>query len=362
MTAALEAAIEADPDARSGYAVYADWLQEQGDPRGELIAVQLAREDAPDDPALLARESELLAQHEDDWLGGVTSDNWPFGRTRVKWRRGFVSEAEVLTGYESVEAAISLAELLQRPVGRFVRALELGAAIAYNGRAETDDISLFELLRDHPLPTLRRLRVTCFDDDISWTHVGDVSIANPSLCNLEQLTLEVGRFTLGKIELPALQHLTLVTGGLRAHVLASIASARWPALEQLDVFLGTADYGGDCTPRDVVPILAGENLPRVTRLALCNGTFGDELVERVLLADILPRLIHLDLSKGTMGIDGGRLIARNLRRFTHLESFDLSENYLSPALCEQLSAALPAVNVSAQKLEGQYGRYVTISE
>src|SRR5512147_760235 len=38
--AALEASIVADPSDTAAYAVYADWLQRQGDPRGELIALQ----------------------------------------------------------------------------------------------------------------------------------------------------------------------------------------------------------------------------------------------------------------------------------------------------------------------------------
>src|SRR5512143_1029906 len=42
--AALEASIVADPADPAAYAVYADWLQRRGDPRGELIALQLARD------------------------------------------------------------------------------------------------------------------------------------------------------------------------------------------------------------------------------------------------------------------------------------------------------------------------------
>jgi uncharacterized protein (TIGR02996 family) len=48
----FEAAIIADTDDVGAYTVYADWLLERGDPRGELITVQLARETAPDDAAL----------------------------------------------------------------------------------------------------------------------------------------------------------------------------------------------------------------------------------------------------------------------------------------------------------------------
>ncbi len=47
--AELEAAILDDPDARDAYAVYADWLLEQGEPDGELVAIQLALEASPGD-------------------------------------------------------------------------------------------------------------------------------------------------------------------------------------------------------------------------------------------------------------------------------------------------------------------------
>jgi len=50
----LEARIHANPDDRDDYLVYGDWLSEQGDPRGELITVQVKLEDAPDDAALRA--------------------------------------------------------------------------------------------------------------------------------------------------------------------------------------------------------------------------------------------------------------------------------------------------------------------
>src|SRR5262245_65921638 len=52
---------------------YADYLRDQGDPRGELIQVQLALEDAKRPAAerkrLKKREEELLAAHEREWLG-----------------------------------------------------------------------------------------------------------------------------------------------------------------------------------------------------------------------------------------------------------------------------------------------------
>jgi uncharacterized protein (TIGR02996 family) len=62
--AELLAAIYADPGDDAARAVYADWLQERGDPRGELIAMQLAGRVGP-------RERLLLERHERTWLGAL---------------------------------------------------------------------------------------------------------------------------------------------------------------------------------------------------------------------------------------------------------------------------------------------------
>ena len=84
----LRAIIE-EPDDVGLRLIYADWLEERGDPRGEFIRVQCQLEEIDEyDPRfkeLKARERELLAAHEHEWLGELD------GRVS-KWifRRGFV--------------------------------------------------------------------------------------------------------------------------------------------------------------------------------------------------------------------------------------------------------------------------------
>jgi uncharacterized protein (TIGR02996 family) len=71
--AALEAALAAEPDDLAAHTAYADFLTEQGDPRGEFIAVQLALEDPARSPGerngLRQREAALLREYEWEWLG-----------------------------------------------------------------------------------------------------------------------------------------------------------------------------------------------------------------------------------------------------------------------------------------------------
>jgi uncharacterized protein (TIGR02996 family) len=103
---AFLAAILAEPDADVHRLVYADWLDEHGDPdRAEFIRVQcavaidpLAHNPPPSNPrcacslcTLRRRERALLASHQVDWrmrdLPGM-----PFGNWVTDFRRGFVAE------------------------------------------------------------------------------------------------------------------------------------------------------------------------------------------------------------------------------------------------------------------------------
>ena len=65
--AELHAAILAHPADDQARQVYADWLQERGDPRGELIALQLA----PPSPAATRRIRALITEHGKRWLGVI---------------------------------------------------------------------------------------------------------------------------------------------------------------------------------------------------------------------------------------------------------------------------------------------------
>ena len=67
----LQAILE-QPDDDTPRLIYADWLEEQGDPRGEFIRIQCALAGLPPDdarrPELGAREAALLESHREAWL------------------------------------------------------------------------------------------------------------------------------------------------------------------------------------------------------------------------------------------------------------------------------------------------------
>src|SRR5262245_65825725 len=65
-------AILAEPDEDAPRLVYADWLDEHGDPRGEFIRLQIERarldEDDPRQAGLKQREGELFARYGMEWV------------------------------------------------------------------------------------------------------------------------------------------------------------------------------------------------------------------------------------------------------------------------------------------------------
>jgi len=90
--AELLAAIEADPDALENWLVYADWLSERGDVRGELIMLELAIEAnlATDD--VLARRRAIL-RHDEALMSSQLAEHWH--HLDLDYWRGFIRGARV---------------------------------------------------------------------------------------------------------------------------------------------------------------------------------------------------------------------------------------------------------------------------
>ncbi|MCU0695276.1 MAG: TIGR02996 domain-containing protein [Myxococcaceae bacterium] len=153
----LASAIDAAPDDPQGYAVYGDWLSQQGDPRGELIALQLL-------PSLDRKQRErvkaLLYEPTIRCLPGPLAH----------WRWGFVHTATLLRPTTATDQ-VDLGALLRHPSMRFVRAFTLGqeplstalATLAANAPRVLSALTLyapreFDLsLVPTTLPSLRRL-------------------------------------------------------------------------------------------------------------------------------------------------------------------------------------------------------------
>src|SRR5229473_8105329 len=84
--AAFLEAVADDPDNDALRLIFADYLDERDDPRGEFIRVQIElagmAEDDPRRKELRRRENALLATHENQWLGDSAQflEEWDFER------------------------------------------------------------------------------------------------------------------------------------------------------------------------------------------------------------------------------------------------------------------------------------------
>lgn len=366
--AELEARIHANPNDREAFLVYADWLSERGDPRGELITVQAKLEEG-DDAALRDREQKLIAGNRDVWLGELAKLD-PKQDLAVTWRWGFPHSVRIgppTDDYETSEIDFpdTITKLLALPGMAFLRELVIGA-MSYDDYPTSWSGCIEALAEAGVPPSLRRLEFSRGGFwDISSTELGDLSPLYPQLAKLEELRIELGAMELGAMQLPALKKLAIETGGLAGENVKSITDARWPALETLSLCIGESgnDYGCTVEFSDLEPLFVAENLPHVKHLALSNSSLADEIAAALVGSRILPRLQTLEIAKGTMSDEGARAILDNWDRFRHLERLDLSHGYFSDEVVERLRALTgPAIVLDdLQDADDDY-RYCEIGE
>jgi uncharacterized protein (TIGR02996 family) len=362
-------AILHDPEDDAPRLLYADWLEERGDPYGEFIRVQceLARL-APDTPGrqeLQRREYELLAEWEPVWAR-------PFiGRVkRWRFRRGFIEQVKLAAG-QFEEVADTLFRLAP------VRNLQ----IKHYG-----PLPLRDLAGSPHLGRLARL-------DLKWNEIGDAGVlALAESPHLSQLThLGLGRTGIGATglralaaspNLPALASLDLSDNGLDDAAVEAFAShCRLPRLCRLDFSnnrlgpdganalvsswgagqltslrlwsnrlsdggarllasldrLEELDLGGNrVTSQGVDRLAESPYLRRLERLDLRHNEAGDFGAAVLARAPALSRLTHLGLESNGVGWQGARALA-NSPALSSLASLDLSENPIRDAGCRALA-------------------------
>jgi uncharacterized protein (TIGR02996 family) len=369
----LEEAILRAPEAPDGYLVYGDWLQSQGDPRGELIALQHAQLQAKgaEATALKRKVAALLKKHQDLLLGTRLSTMLGEPTLKVEWHLGFIRSARVAVEEYGADPEFHIDEtlsmLLAHPSARFIQELTLGLS-DNEGQNEYGD--LIRLIAKAAPRALRKLFIGDYvfpdDTEISWTHVGNVAPLYKALPQLRSLHLRGGDVSLGKVELPELREFIVETGGLPRAAVKSIAAAHWPRLERLEVWFGAEEYGAGGDEDDVQPILDARGLPELKHLGLCNAEFTDALCELLPKSKVLPQLETLDLSRGTMTDAGAEVLLKNAAAFKHLKHLDLTQNLLSDKAAKSLAKLCPDVARGNQRDdeidEEDDRRYVAVGE
>jgi uncharacterized protein (TIGR02996 family) len=353
-------AIRQRPNAHQTCLVYADWLEERGDPRGPFMRCQcLTARLPPWSPRRLALEAEahaLRMRHEEEWLGpllGVAS-NWEFRRGLLHSvtldAATFLAHAAQwlpavpLVGVHLRKAHGHIADLAACPQLAHLNALYLGAN-------DLTDEDLEVLLASPHLHNLKELY-------LHSNSFGDTGLkalaACPHLPRLRDLSIgynRVGRAGLKALaanrKLGRLRHLNLLTtlkdkealevlvdspllGRLRSLFLTCnlLPAGALKPLVQSPAFGGvrvlTYDMN-DSTDADILALAASPHVRNLTKLALTsNRQLGDASLAALAGSPNLRRLRCLVFGPGPYGGAGLKALGRSRSlcalRSLHLES------------------------------------------
>jgi hypothetical protein len=236
------------------------------------------------------------------------------------------------------------------------------------GEAYDREVPIDQLVAAAPrLPNLRALFVgemTGEQCEISWIKQTDVTPLLTAYPKLEVLRIRgADGLEFSPVRHEALRELAFESGGLPAEVVRAAGECDLPALEHLELWLGTDSYGGDATVEDLAGVLSGGHLPRLRYLGLRDAEIADQVAAAVAAAPVVARLTELDLSLGVMSDTGAEALLAG-QPLTHLRRLNLSHHYISPAMAERLVAELPGVEVdlSDEQDEDDEDRYVAVSE
>jgi uncharacterized protein (TIGR02996 family) len=235
------------------WAVYADWLESTGDPRGALSSFMLKREVSPSramEDAFLAL-TPLLQSLTPESLKTLTTRGNP--RLAPVFRRGFLFSA-------GATQASDFEALLRHP----------SAALLENVILESAELEAWFALVDAPLPW-RRLELNPQDGSI------DLSALTTRLPFLETLTLETRCDALTLPALPSLKRVRVRDPDVAT--LETVLDADLPSLKSLELL---AERENPETPPELDDLIAAlaPHLARLTRVVL-EGTPGPETASLV---------------------------------------------------------------------------------
>ena len=327
--------------------VFADWLDEQGDRRGEWVRVQCRRSslppDHPDQTALAAREAELARDPLRGWLEPwlpyfsdrrlfpASAEAWetelyPPLPLDAAWPRGLfhlncpgsallrtpLSRLAAGPEFEWVETlCVALATDETRAVLRQNGTLARPARLALSCLAGDFDEECFAALVGSVPPT----NLTCLDFEqcglgdeavaelVGSPVMGSVEVVNLTLCSPGNLTAQAFSNTPQAGRLRVL----LLTGHDMTDVgAAALASA--PALARL-TYLNLSAMGAGFSAAGARAIAASRHFAGLTALALQNNTIGRDGLAALAHSPELRSLSALQVAYNGTGEGTGELLA-----------------------------------------------------
>ncbi len=362
---ALESALVENPDDLATHYAYADFLQEQGDPRGEFIQVQLALEDPQRTEAerrkLQARVKELLREHHRQWLGILADDLLPpEEEASLRWSStSHLTEHQFARGWLDSLAVRYNDEDFGRWPGRLGPMMRLAPEARLLRQLILEyDGGLVEALLDSPF--LLNLRVfqlgsprDCFYDSSPFVESPFLPELIAKLPRIEELRLfaleyDIARL-LGLSNLSCLRILQVYYLNKRYPLEVLAANAALGNLTHLLLH----PYGLCVDLTGVRAIVHSRHLRSVTHLQLHFSDLGDVGCTEIVTSGILKRLKVLDLRHGEI-TDAGAHILADCPDLQRLELLDIERNALTRAGIDALRRVLgPALRGDNQQTEDQ---------
>jgi uncharacterized protein (TIGR02996 family) len=307
-------AILADPDEDAPRLVYADWLDEHGDPRGEFIRVQIERarldEDDPRQAGLKQRDAELFGRNGKQWVAPFapllnvqdSGVEWGSGNGVMPWWQSWFDRGFVGRLCMWAKGFLSCADDLLRLAP--LRRLHLRI-----GRGEVR-----QLAHCPSLARIAELELDSHDGRGLDSGAMGVLARFPNLTGLRRLNLECNR---------------LRDGGAIA-----LAGAPWlTQVRELDL------SGNDITADGVRSLVGSDHLGPLSGLHLSRNRFGDDGAVALANHPALAMLRSLSLAECGLGPAGAGALVRS-RSLARLSDLDLSGNVLGPVVAEHLAGVM----------------------
>lgn len=310
----------------------------------------------------------MISEHVTDWLGfPVKLFNSELSEETVEDYANTIYRL-ALDWDSEVDFPTLFSRFISNPASRQTPAIIIGQFHQDDPTGGSAEVVQLLVSAPAQLPNLRGIflgDLISEENEISWIVQTDVSPLLLAYPNLEHLRLRgTGELSLGgRSAHEKLKSLTIETGGLPPLLLREVLASQFPALDSLELWLGTSSYGGDVTVAELQPLLSGSLFPALKHLGLRDSEIVNEIAEALVSAPILSRLDSLDLSLGTLSDEGGKVLLGNpaLKR---LKRLDLHRHYLSERMMAALKREFPAVNVEGPEGDDTKAddRYVAVGE
>lgn len=315
---ALYAAVVQAPEDEAVRLRLADALDQQGDPRGEFIRVQVQLSHLPEDDEaryeLRRREMDLLLQHGSDWAGArwrrrsadyiLPSFGPRFGEDDTwTFRRGFLETGALDVRTFLVRAEEIFAELpvLSLLVHGFYRRSELSYPSTWHDEFYGNG-DLVEPFASCPhVARLRELELNCH---LIGDPGANTLVSSPHLANLRSLRLYLGTQT-----------------GCVAEALAT--NAQLSRLEELEVgYNDDQGHSGEFGDDGLRALVASSCFEGLRRLVLERGRIGAGGIRALAGSPLLDSLEELSTHGNPIGLEGVKALARS-PGIAHLRKLDL---------------------------------------